>query len=208
LAAERKTVAKFAAERDEIAGDLAVERKALAKLAAERDRIAGDLAAERRAANAERDSLCEQIGELNRDIARAEKFMEHAASRYAEMSHVSRKARMRELWKTRFKSRRTTPMRNELNVIRNSLFFDAGHYLEKNADVRASGMDPALHYLVRGGLEGRDPGPFFSTEAYLVRYPDVAEAGLNALLHYETHGRSENRQAILSREHQGPSVAK
>jgi len=99
-------------------------------------------------------------------------------------------------------------MRKELNVIRNSLFFDPGHYLERNPDVRASGMDPALHYLVRGGLERRDPGPFFSTEAYLVRYPDVAEAGLNALLHYETYGRSENRQAVVYRERQRLSGAK
>ena len=61
-------------------------------------------------------------------------------------------------------------------------------------------MDPALYYLVRRGLERRDPVPFFSTEAYLVRYPDVAEAGLNELLHYEMHGRSENRQAIIFHE--------
>ena len=215
LAAERKTAAKLAAERDQIAGDLAAERKTSGKLAAERDKIAGHFAAERkdfalrlRATNAERDSLFEQIGELNHDIARAEKFMEHIASRYAEKSHASKNIEMRELWKTRFMARGVSPMRKELDAIRNSLFFDAGHYLERNPDVRASGMDPALHYLLRGGLERRDPGPFFSTEAYLVRYPDVAEAGLNALLHYETYGRSENRQAIFCRERQRLRVAK
>jgi len=215
LAAERETAAKLAAERDQISGDLAAERKTSAKLAAERDKIAGHFAAERKefalqlqAANAERDSLFEQISELNRDIARAEKFMEHIVSRHVEKSNVSKKIRTRELWKTRFMARGASPMRREINVIRNSLFFDAGHYLERNPDVRASGMDPALHYLVRGGLERRDPGPFFSTEAYLVRYPDVAEAGLNALLHYETYGRSENRQAVVCRERQRLSVAK
>jgi len=215
LVAERETAAKLAAERDQISGDLAAERKTSAKLAAERDKIAGHFAAERKefalqlqAANAERDSLFEQISELNRDIARAEKFMEHIVSRHVEKSNVSKKIRTRELWKTRFMARGASPMRREINVIRNSLFFDAGHYLERNPDVRASGMDPALHYLVRGGLERRDPGPFFSTEAYLVRYPDVAEAGLNALLHYETYGRSENRQAVVCRERQRLSVAK
>ena len=35
-------------------------------------------------------------------------------------------------------------MRREINVIRNSLFFDTGHYLERNPDVRASGMDPLM----------------------------------------------------------------
>ena len=64
---------------------------------------------------------------------------------------------------------------------------------KRTRDVRATGMDAAFHYLVYGGNEGRDPGPFFSTKAYLARYPDVAEADANALLHYETHGRRENR---------------
>jgi hypothetical protein len=81
----------------------------------------------------------------------------------------------------------------ELEAIRNSLFFSSAHYLETNPDVRATGMDPAFHYLAHGGREGRDPGPFFSTKAYLARYPDVAETGINALLHYETQGRQENR---------------
>lgn len=83
----------------------------------------------------------------------------------------------------------------DLEAIRNSLFFNSAHYLETNPDVRAAGMDAAFHYLVHGGREGRDPGPFFSTKAYLTRYPDVAEAGFNALLHYETRGRRENRIA-------------
>src|SRR5271166_2796094 len=58
-------------------------------------------------------------------------------------------------------------------------------------------MDAALHYLLHGGREGRDPGPFFSTRQYLVRYPDVAASGLNALAHYETHGRREKRNIPL-----------
>ena len=85
------------------------------------------------------------------------------------------------------------PRSKELEAIRNSLFFNSAHYLKTNPDVRAAGMDAAFHYLVHGGREGRDPGPFFSTKAYLARYPDVAKAGLNALLHYETQGRRENR---------------
>jgi hypothetical protein len=83
----------------------------------------------------------------------------------------------------------------DLETIRNSLFFSSLHYLEANPDVRAAGMDAAVHYLVHGGREGRDPGPFFSTRAYLARYPDVAKAGLNAFLHYELRGRRENRIA-------------
>jgi hypothetical protein len=87
------------------------------------------------------------------------------------------------------------PSAENLAAIRNSLFFNSAYYLETNLDVHATGMDPAFHYLVHGGREGRDPGPFFSTKAYLARYPDVAESNVNALLHYETKGRLENRMA-------------
>jgi hypothetical protein len=87
------------------------------------------------------------------------------------------------------------PRSKDLEAIRNSLFFNSAHYLEKNPDVRATGIDPALHYLVYGAQEGRDPGPFFSTRTYLALYPDVADAGVNALLHYETQGRRQNRTA-------------
>ena len=87
------------------------------------------------------------------------------------------------------------PNAESLATIRNSRFFNSTHYLAANPDVRAAGLDAALHYLVHGGREGRDPGPFFSTTAYLARYPDVAEADLNALLHYETRGRLERRLA-------------
>jgi len=87
------------------------------------------------------------------------------------------------------------PRSKDLEAIRNSLFFNSAHYLEKNPDVRATGIDPAFHYLVYGAQEGRDPGPFFSTRTYLALYPDVADAGVNALLHYETQGRRENRTA-------------
>jgi hypothetical protein len=99
------------------------------------------------------------------------------------------------LWKSRSKA--TAATSSDVETIRNSAFFNSAHYLETNPDVHATGMDPAFHYLVHGGREGRNPGPFFSTKAYLARYPDVAEADVNALLHYETHGRRENRMAAV-----------
>ena len=80
------------------------------------------------------------------------------------------------------------------DAIRNSVFFDPEFYLSANADVRASGTDPSLHYLLQGGAEGRDPSRAFSTRGYLARNPDVAEADMNALLHYELYGRHEKRR--------------
>ena len=126
------------------------------------------------------------------EIARAENIMDQGKRKSLDSTRVG----SRFLSKPRSKaaaSRR--PSANELDVIRNSLFFNSEHYLETNPDVRAAGLDAALHYLVHGGREGRDPGPFFSTKAYLARYPDVAEAEVNALLHYETQGRRQNRVA-------------
>jgi hypothetical protein len=126
------------------------------------------------------------------EIARAEDIMDRGKRK----SRDSMRMGPRFFWKPRSKaaaSRR--PGAKELDAIRNSLFFNSAHYLKTNPDVRAAGLDAALHYLVHGGREGRDPGPFFSTKAYLARYPDVAEADVNALLHYETRGRRQNRVA-------------
>ena len=126
------------------------------------------------------------------EIARAEDIMDRGKRK----NRSSTKARSRSLWKPRSKALASPrPSARALNAIRNSLFFNSAHYLETYPDVRASGLDPALHYLVHGSREGRDPGPFFSTKAYLARYPDVAQANVNALLHYETQGRRENKVA-------------
>lgn len=85
------------------------------------------------------------------------------------------------------------------DAVRNSVFFDAGFYLDANPEVRAAGMDPALHYVLHGEKEGRKPGPCFSTNEYLAQNPDVAAAGVNALAHYELHGRGERRSlAVVS----------
>jgi hypothetical protein len=127
------------------------------------------------------------------EIARADAIIAHIADRDRGRNDDTTRTGSRSFWKPRSKA----PLANakDLEAIRNSLFFNSAHYLGANPDVRAAGVDAALHYLVHGGREGRDPGPFFSTKAYLARYPDVAEAGLNALLHYETQGRRENRIA-------------
>jgi hypothetical protein len=124
------------------------------------------------------------------EIARAEDIMDRGTRK----KRGSMRTGSRSFWKPRSKATASPrPSAKALDAIRNSLFFNSAHYLETNPDVRATGMDPALHYLVHGAEEGRDPGPFFSTKAYLARYPDVAEAEVNALLHYETRGRRESR---------------
>ena len=79
-------------------------------------------------------------------------------------------------------------------AIYSSLLFDAEWYLASNPDVASLGLDPALHYLKYGWLEGRQPGPAFNGDDYLAVNPDLAAAGINPLAHYLLLGAHENRQ--------------
>jgi predicted O-methyltransferase YrrM len=75
--------------------------------------------------------------------------------------------------------------RNLVNVIKSSKFFDEKFYLRNNVDVDDSSTPAALHFLLVGGFEGRDPGPKFSTAAYLADHAQARELGLNPLLYAE-----------------------
>lgn len=78
----------------------------------------------------------------------------------------------------------------QCQMIKGSILFDEGWYLETYADVKASGMSAEEHYVRAGAFERRNPGPGFDTYAYYLRYPDVAKAGWPALVHYEALGRA------------------
>jgi glycosyltransferase involved in cell wall biosynthesis len=74
-----------------------------------------------------------------------------------------------------------------------SPLFDRQFYVDSYADVAGSGIEPALHYLLFGAAEGRDPHPLFSTRYYLQQYPDVQVSGMNPLEHYLCSGGRECR---------------
>jgi hypothetical protein len=63
------------------------------------------------------------------------------------------------------------------SVIDPSGLFDAGWYLTQNPDVAATGIDPFVHYLRHGLVEGRDPSPLFDSKWYLAQNPNVAPQG-------------------------------
>jgi GT2 family glycosyltransferase len=74
--------------------------------------------------------------------------------------------------------------------------FDADWYVASNADIRDGNMDAALHYLLYGAAEGRNPSAGFDTIWYLNAYPDVVESGMNPLSHYLLHGKAEGRRPL------------
>ncbi len=83
----------------------------------------------------------------------------------------------------------------DYKLIKKSKFFDAAWYLDRNLDVKASKMDPVVHYLTCGWKENRQPSSSFDGNRYLLENPDVAGSGMNPLLHYEKFGRFEGRTA-------------
>ena len=87
-------------------------------------------------------------------------------------------------------------LRNHVNlrIITASYFFNPYWYLFVYPDVAKAGVDPALHYLLHGGREGRHPGPYFDCRFYLDHNADVAASGLNPLLHYIKYGQAEGRE--------------
>lgn len=105
---------------------------------------------------------------------------------------------MRRLYRTVFHINRSTSaqdLQNDAALIRSSGLFDEPWYLAHNPDIAKTDMDPAVHYLMLGVFEGRDPGPTFNSNAYLADYNDVKKAGINPLVHYLKLGRAEGRLA-------------
>ena len=184
---------QLSAAREEFARQISEASRRLAEVRSESER---DLAEARR--EFERDlaqarSECRNlVDEANCNMGRAEDTVAYLARRYELGNRSAPRTRFRGYWRARPKERK------ELTAIRNSLFFDADFYLNSNPDVGASGMDAALHYLLHGAREGRDPSPYFSTHQYLITFPDVAESGWNALAHYEIYGRREMRKIPVS----------
>lgn len=49
--------------------------------------------------------------------------------------------------------------------------FDEDYYLKNNPDVRESGIEPTLHYLLYGSQEGRNPCASFDAHEFMMTYP-------------------------------------
>lgn len=97
-------------------------------------------------------------------------------------------------WLVPWQRKRLRRLARDYRVIAASPLFDSEWYLAKNPELAINSEDPALHYLLHGGREGRAPGPNFDGSGYLRANRDVASSQINPLLHYTQHGRNENRR--------------
>ena len=77
---------------------------------------------------------------------------------------------------------------SDLRLIGTSNLFDREWYLRENPNIRRAGVDPALHYLLLGASEGRDPSPLFDSDWYLSQNLDLRQIAGNPLVHYLRHG--------------------
>lgn len=75
-------------------------------------------------------------------------------------------------------------------------YFDYLGYLVRFPDLVEHGLDPCLHYTVRGWLENRDPGGKFDALAYLRHNSDVAAARMSPFHHFMSSGRAEGRDPL------------
>ena len=87
-------------------------------------------------------------------------------------------------------------------------YFDSEYYLEHNADVRESEVDPLLHFCEYGWRELRDPRPDFSTRYYLNANSEVRDSGINPLVHFVTIGKQQGLQGKLPDIRTLPEAAK
>lgn len=74
-----------------------------------------------------------------------------------------------------------------------TLFFDPQFYIREIGKEALQGINPFVHFLYRGGLDGYSPHPLFNALYYLHSYSDVRRDGVNPLVHYATWGSYEGR---------------
>jgi len=82
----------------------------------------------------------------------------------------------------------------DVDLIRSSRLFNSTFYINNNPDVEKSKVEPAVHYYLFGGFEGRNPSDEFSSSDYLKINKDVESANINPLVHYLRYGEKEKRQ--------------
>ncbi len=184
----------------------AIERDQWRRAAEEAGQGAEGAEHARRQAEREVVELQESVAMLRSSLARQSAIAERA-KRSLAVAAQPRFPRFRHLLRNPLRLPAATVMLARAVLDRRLLaaspLFDARWYREQYPDVVAVARDPAIHYLMSGASEGRDPGPRFSTTMYLMQHGDVAAAGMNPLVHYLRHGAATGRSIWPSRRRNG-----
>jgi len=84
-------------------------------------------------------------------------------------------------------------LQRDIQLVRNSAYFDAEYYLNHNNDIRLNSCNPLQHFCERGWKEHRNPSAQFDISFYLDNYKDVAALNINPLVHFIKFGEMEGR---------------
>jgi len=156
----------------------------LSQKVAELEQISDDLNQKNRCCQSEINSLQSQDAALRSELITVKSSFDYKLAK-----HLSSVPPVRFIRRIKEKKRLTKNIR----LICESSFFDVEYYLHNNPDVKDSGTDAVEHFLIYGGVEGRNPSEKFDSSQYLETYPDVKISGINPLLHYLTYGKNEGR---------------
>lgn len=78
-----------------------------------------------------------------------------------------------------------------LKIINENGLFDKEYYLSKNHEIKDSGIDPLLHYMLYGFKESRDPNPSFHNDHYIIANPQLKDLNISPLVHYAVYGQKK-----------------
>jgi O-antigen biosynthesis protein len=198
LEEHQRTVADSRAAAAEEARQLRAELAVQARITAEQSGVIGSLRIVQSRSEKENTALVCRIHELQRALSDEQEAARAALANAAELkSALVAPASWRFLQPFRWISGELQ-RRSYRRLILGSGLFDRNWYLKNYPDVRSSGVDPVLHYLKFGAMEGRDPSPLFDSDWYLQQNPDVRAAGINPLVHYVRYGAREGRDCRCS----------
>ncbi len=62
--------------------------------------------------------------------------------------------------------------------------------------MKAAGINPLVHFVQPGWLEGRNPSAALSVSRYEAAYPSLHDAGVNPCVDYLTGGQAAGRTAL------------
>jgi hypothetical protein len=71
--------------------------------------------------------------------------------------------------------------------------FDAAWYLAAYPDVGVAGVDPLMHFVSTGSMEGRSPGPLFDAGFYRMANPECRAEGMSPWAHFRRVGAALGR---------------